>query len=333
MNNSERINALRHLPWYSIEPPVDVLSGRQMVGADERRMLYTLARDYYSGAGRIIDGGTFLGSSSLALGMGLKDRNFPKKKVIDAFDWFIIDEASVRNHLDGSDLLSKNVRPGDNVRFLYERNVAEVAEYILIHEGDITHRPWNGGAIEILFSDVSKSLDANDFIITNWISALLPETGILIQQDQVQQYHVWVAITMEMLADYFEVIDYTVNSSMIYRLKHEIPVRVLERCLNKNVSHDDMEYYYTSFLERFRRMGMGRFKGWPLGMVELGLAVVYGFHIGDVDKARHTLDQIAGKFSNVPDTMVRLAEIKKHLIAGTPCPGSRLIGHHHLYRF
>jgi hypothetical protein len=294
-----------------------------MIGVDERRMLYTLAKDYYSAEGRIIDGGTFTGSSSLALGIGLKDRNFPKEPVIDAFDTFIIRQPSVAL-LDSSDPLSQKVKPNDNIRFLYERNVAEVSEYILIHEGDIKRTPWTEGQIEILFCDVSKSLDTNDYIITNWIPALLPETGILIQQDQVQQHHVWVAITMEILADYFEVIDYTVNSSMVYRLKHEIPRRVLDRCLTKNISPEDMEFYYSNFLERFRRFEMGRFTGWQLGMVELGLAMVYGFHIGDFEKAEFTLNEIAKKFANVPDTMARLAEIRRHLEGQTWAPGSRL---------
>ena len=47
----------------------------------------------------------------------------------------------------------------------------------------------------------------------------------------MQEYHVWVAITIEILADYFETIDYTMYSSMVYRLKREIPARVLQKFL------------------------------------------------------------------------------------------------------
>ena len=185
---------------------------------------------------------------------------------------------------------------------------------------------WTGGPIEILFSDVSKSWSVNDYIITKWVSNLIPETGILIQQDQVQEYHVWVAITMEILADCFELIDYTKNSSMVYRLKPEVPTRTLQKSLHDNISPAEMEYYYLSFLERFRRMGMGRYQGWHLGMVEAGLAVTYGFHIGDLDKARHALRKCEEKFHDIPDTMFRLAAIKGHVEARTPCPGSKLSG-------
>jgi hypothetical protein len=320
----ERIEALRRLPWYSVDLPPTVLNVVGMIHLDERRMLYTLARDYFVGAGRIIDGGAYVGASSLALGYGLKDRGYPKEPIIDAFDTFIIDEHSVRHCFNQQDVPSRRIIAGDSVRFVYERNIAPVADYICIHEGDLQQMPWSGGPIEILFSDVSKSWSLNDYIILNWIAALVPGEGILIQQDQVQEYHVWVAITMEILADYFEFIDYTVYDSVVYRLKHDIPSRVLEKCLSSNISHAELEYYYLSFLERFRRVGMGRYKGWHLGMVEAGLAVTYGFHIGDLDKARHVLCQCEEKFHDIPDTMARLAAIKKHVEDRTPCPGSKL---------
>ena len=313
MHFDDKIEALRRLPWYSIEQPADVLSGRGMIGDDERRLLYTLTKDYFSDSGRIIDGGAYLGSSSLALGLGLKHRNFPKRKVIDAFDMFIMQEIFVHNYLDRSDPLSQNVKPGDYVRHIYDRNTAEVAEYITVHDGDVRAKPWNGDPIEILFCDISKTPETNDYIIENWIPALLPEIGVLIQQDQVEENHVWVTITMEMLIDYFEFIDYTANCSMVYRLKREIPSSILERCLQKNITHQDREFYYKSFLDRFRRVGMGRFSGWRLGMVELGLAVLYGRYMGDVEKAEYTLKQIEAQFSQIPDTMYRLTKIRRLL--------------------
>lgn len=319
-----RVDTLRKLPWYSIEPPTDVISGRGMIHADERRMLYTLAKDYFVGAGRIIDGGSFLGSSSLALAVGLKDRGFPREPVIDAFDTFVINGLSIKNCLNTDDPLSQGVKPGDNVRHIYDRNVSEVADYIAVHEGDLTLKPWTKLPIEILFCDVSKSYAVNDYILQHWLPSLIPGTGILIQQDQIQEYHVWVAVTMSMLADYFEPIDYTLYSSMVYRLRQAIPKSALDRCMSANLSHDDMEWHYKQSLESFRKIGMGRYTGWRLGMVELGLAVLYGFHIGDCDKARYVLRDCKRRFGGIPDTMHRAALIEAHLDAQTPCPGSRL---------
>jgi hypothetical protein len=310
MTDEQRFESLRRVPWYSVDLPHEVETGRGMIHTDERRMLYTLARDYFSGAGRIVDGGTFLGTSSLSLGHGLRDRAYPKAPVIDAFDSFIIDEYTVQNYLDQGMAHGKKVRSGDSIRFAYEKNVATVADYITIHEGNLLAKPWSNGPIEILFSDISKSWELNDYILTNWISALVPEMGILIQQDQVQEFHVWVSITMEMLADYFELIDYTMFSSMVYRLTKPIPAAEITKCLRANITAEEMERYYLSFLERFRRIGMGRYKGWTLGMLEVGVVTLHGLHTMDLDKARHTARQCEAKYGNVPDTMTRLASIK-----------------------
>ncbi len=310
MNANRRIESLRRLPWYSVDLPQEVSTGVGMIHFDERRMLYTLARDYYSGAGRIVDGGAFLGTSSLSLGYGLKDRDYGKSPVIDAFDMFIIDEYSAHNYLDRGNIAGKHVNAGDSIRFAYEAVVAPVADYITIHEGDLLKMPWKSGPIEILFSDISKSWELNDHILLNWVAALIPETGILIQQDQVQEYHTWVGITMELLADYFEWIDYTMFSSMVYRLKRPIPADLLQKCLRANISPADMEAPYLSFLARFSSVGMGRYKGWTLGMIEVGLVVLYGVHMGDLDKARHAAKKCQEKYGNVPDTMTRLKAIK-----------------------
>ncbi len=210
MTIADKIESLRRLPWYSVNLPAEVMEGKGMIHPDERRMLYTLARYYFCGAGRIVDGGAFLGTSSLSLGFGLRDRGYTKGPVIDAFDFFTIDSYALEHYVDRPPWFRrKKLKVGDSMRFLYENNVAPVADYISIHEGDLLATPWTSGPIEILFSDISKSWQLDDHILKNWIAVLIPERGILIQQDQVQEYHVWVAITMEILADYFETIDYT----------------------------------------------------------------------------------------------------------------------------
>jgi hypothetical protein len=85
-----------------------------------------------------------------------------------------------------------------------------------------------------------------------------------------------------------------------------------------------MECHYLRSLETFRALDISHRKRWHLGMVELGLPVLYGFHIGDMDKARRALNVVKKEFSSERDTMRRAEEVEKHLAAKTPCPGSRL---------
>jgi hypothetical protein len=71
--------------------------------------------------------------------------------IIDAFDRFTIDELSLEYYFDQEPEPAKRIKAGDNIRFLYERNIAKIADYVTIHEGNLTETPWSGGAIEILF--------------------------------------------------------------------------------------------------------------------------------------------------------------------------------------
>ena len=262
--NNKRAESPKIPQWALIDEPQNVISGRGMVHPDERRLLYILARDYFSGAGVIIDGGTFAGSSSLALGLGLKDRGFPRRKVIHAFDTFIID-AGAEITLDRNDPLSAEIKGGDSIRPLYDRNVAEVASYIEVHHGDVLQEPWSGRRIEILFCDICKMLPINDYVLEQWIARLIPGRGLLIQQDQVQEHHVWIAISMSILSDYFEIVDFVPHSTMIYRLKRKIPRKILKKALDRNVTPELMERHYLRSLETFRALDVPHRKRWHLG--------------------------------------------------------------------
>lgn len=308
VRSSDRLKAM---PWYSIDLPAPLVDGRGMIFEDERRLLYTLTRDFYRGEGRIIDGGTYVGDSSLALGYGLKERNYPRTPIIDAFDLFIIDDLAVRRYWRASDAPDVSIKGGDSIRFLYDQRTASVADYIRVHEGDVTLTPWAGEPIEILFSDIDKGWHINDYILLSWFPSLIPGRSVLIQQDQVQEYHVWVAITMEMLAGHFEWIDYVKFSSAVYRPVRAISTSDVQCCLSGNISPDDMERAYLSWIERFRRQGAGRYTGWHLGMVEAGLIITYGLHVKDLDKAKHAWKVCWKRFENVPDTVSRLNEIRQ----------------------
>ena len=126
MDALSQISALRCKPWYSIDLPAEVARADAMIHANEQRLLYTLARDHFMGEGRIIDGGAYLGASSLALGWGLRDRGYPAIAVIDAFDTFVIDDFSVRHCFNKASSILQAVNAGDNVRFVYDHNIAPV---------------------------------------------------------------------------------------------------------------------------------------------------------------------------------------------------------------
>ena len=80
-------------PAESTTLPVEVRSVKTMLSAQELELLYTLARDQYTGRGEIVDGGAFLGGSTLALANGLRDnrRVQDKNGRIHSYDLFRAD--------------------------------------------------------------------------------------------------------------------------------------------------------------------------------------------------------------------------------------------------
>ena len=64
-----------------------------MLSAAEVALLYWLGRDYYTGAGRIVDGGCFMGGSTVALARGLVDGGVWRggERPIDVYDQFLTD--------------------------------------------------------------------------------------------------------------------------------------------------------------------------------------------------------------------------------------------------
>lgn len=97
------VAALRHKPYSGVLPAENA----NLTKTDQRRVLYTLARDYFRGARQIIDGGAYFGGSWLSFGYGLKDRGYQKEPITNAFDRFIIDEFSVQSyfHQDGPSVM------------------------------------------------------------------------------------------------------------------------------------------------------------------------------------------------------------------------------------
>jgi predicted O-methyltransferase YrrM len=176
--------------------PPEITLVKTMLSAQELELLYTLARDQYTGRGEIVDGGAFLGGSTLALACGLRDNRTvsDKSRRIHSYDLFISD-SFVRQFIDG-------YPEGVSTRPYYDSVIANVASHVDVHEGDIATFPWpKGKPIEILFIDVAKSWDTNDFLLQQFFPRLMPGASV-IQQDYHWPHTPWISITMELLKDH-----------------------------------------------------------------------------------------------------------------------------------
>jgi hypothetical protein len=208
-------------PWRGVKPPPEIAAVPSMLSTEEQALLYWLARDYWSGAGRIIDAGCFLGGSTIALATGLRDRRDPiLKRPIVVFDRFVVEQYTLGGgyFADAPELCA-----GDDFRPLFDRYLAGLEEFLDVRGGDILQQAWSGEPIEIQFLDVLKTWELNDAVVREFWPSLIPEQSIVVQQDYQYSCVPWLAITMEQLGECFERLDDVPWSTVVYRLVRPLP--------------------------------------------------------------------------------------------------------------
>jgi hypothetical protein len=98
---------------------------------------------------------------------------------------------------------------------------------VYITPGDILDVYWKGEKIEIFFNDISKTQKINDHVVKTFFPYFIPGHTILVQQDYVYFHQYYIAITMELLKEYFEHMFFVNGGSSVYILKEHIPEKVV----------------------------------------------------------------------------------------------------------
>lgn len=192
-------------------------AGRSLLTVAERKLLYWLGWRWYAGEGALIDLGSFLGSSTVALAAGLERGE--KAGTIHAYDLFEVSRDKETQRFLGKE-------EGDSFLEDFKETTRGHEERIRVYPGDIRKHPWKGGAVSLLFVDLAKSWEMNQYIIREFYKHLVPGESLLIHQDFGNGWNPWLPVSMAYLNDYFEILaDET--PSRIYRCRKAIPEAVL----------------------------------------------------------------------------------------------------------
>lgn len=255
-----------------------------MLLTEERHLLYWLGREYVTGAGAIIDGGSFLGGSFYALAAGLDCSKVPlQRRHIECYDTFIANDymrQAFPGHLQG-------IETGTSFRGRFEDLTKKYAKYRTVHAGNIEEVGWKGDPIELLVLDVLKSWQTNDKVCGQFFPCVLPGRGVIVHQDYVHEWCPWIPITMEYLREYVECIDIAMTSA-IFLVRKQIPLRAVEQCSERMLPHAEQRALF--------KRAMSRFRGTQRGVLECCEARLLLLQ-GDTRSAKATLEGIRQRYA------------------------------------
>jgi len=220
----------------SVSLPEPVQATPSMMSPEERQLLFGLARDRYRGEGFIIDAGAFLGASTMCFGSGLA-ANARVNDIVSRLDRPIITyergvisdnmQPTLRRH--GVDLPTDGSFAG-----ALENNIASVRQYVNLLIGDIMTSQWGDAPIEILYLDILKTPNIQDYVCATFFPSL--QVGsIVLQQDYLIDGSVHIKLKQEWLADYFDYVG-EIASMAIFEITKPIPLEVAKFDVRHNAS-------------------------------------------------------------------------------------------------
>ncbi|MGO9057690.1 MAG: class I SAM-dependent methyltransferase [Candidatus Binataceae bacterium] len=198
-----------------------------MLGLEERKLLYQLARNIYSGEGAVVELGAFCGASTCCLAAGLRDNPRGAGKRIHSYDRFIADEPYLVDFVRTQ--FGQAIEMGQSFAEIFRRATVEFADLIEVHAGDLLEQTWPYEApIEILFVDVAKTLALSGKVLTGFFTHLTPGKSIVIHQDFYHPTAFYLPVVMDFLRDHFTIIEAGRDWSVVFRLETAIPQEKLE---------------------------------------------------------------------------------------------------------
>jgi hypothetical protein len=232
----------------------------------DRMAYFWAAKDFYTGAGSIVDAGALVGASTCILAEGVKQngRRFSQSLVIHVYDLFQDDaDGYCANLLRGW----YNEKKGREAVYDFEphfrRNTAAYENLIRLYKGDITKQPYEDArGIEVLSIDVAKNADLMLHCAKAFFPKLIPGQSLILHQDYIYAYQPWLQVAMELMSDIVELVyDVPNHCTSIFAVKRAITEADIEARLGRKGS----DFYHLGNVKALyaaiekARPGFGRF--------------------------------------------------------------------------
>lgn len=246
-------------PWNrpGFEAPPEIFLPKGMLGDEERRCLYYLGRNLLTPNGNIIDAGAYIGSSGfcLAAGAARNPHRPTTRPVVHSYDYFMAFDEYVAAEITAT---MRPLGQEENYLDVYLFQTGMYKELVKPYAGDFLSYNWSGDPIDVCFIDVAKTQELNSHAIKQFFPSLKPGHSVVVQQDFYHCWHPYIHIGMEILGDYFDLVDgYVKWQSRVYQLREAIPGELIDRLAAWDVSLDEE----VAMLDRFIAREEGDMKG------------------------------------------------------------------------
>jgi hypothetical protein len=188
----------------------------------ERDLLFSLAKHYYCGDGDIIDAGIFMGSSTFCFATGLNENPNTRTGTIHSYDRAIVTEG-MANYQTVRDRIGA---PGTDFGNYLRTTVESIGRPIVLHLGDIMQMSYSG-KIEILFLDILKDRSIFRHCNRIFMGCLIGGRSLVVQQDYFWYENWYINAYMEMLSDYFLMVD-SAETSCVFLNTSAVPAALYE---------------------------------------------------------------------------------------------------------
>ncbi|ESQ74709.1 class I SAM-dependent methyltransferase [Asticcacaulis sp. AC402] len=215
-----------------------------MMNNQELGLLYQLARRHVTGIGQVVDAGALLGSSSLALGLGLKNARVVETVRVHAYDRFINSDTNYDR------LLNPPVERTGSFLPHYLGNIAPVIDRVNVNAGDFAAQRWCGKPIELFFADIGKSPALNAHLYSEFAPHWIPGNTLYVQQDFVHLEAPWIQYVLGYLQDHFAVLKIEAPS-LVLGVKSLIPDDKVRRIVADDFTWDEKVTFVQSLARRF----------------------------------------------------------------------------------
>jgi hypothetical protein len=209
-----------------------------MTSLTERAYFSWHARELFTGAGTIVDLGSWFGSTTAALASGLVKNRRPRARqaTIHAYERFAW-EPWMDDYADRA--RRGPYRQGESFRPEFDLVTARWRDRIEVHPGDLFAQRRPEQPIEVLLVDAMKSWALAEYIAGEFFAGLAPGRSAIIHQDFSHCYTPWIHLISYRLRDTFvSAHDVPESETHVLRTVGELPAPG-ELSLSREAFDDD----------------------------------------------------------------------------------------------